>query len=96
MKKEIRSKETIKIEKGQTEIRVKTTIDNLKTYNEKIIKENIYLTTPENSPIEFYIKTQNRNNLGFAQITNNGPETYTIEKNDILGYLIEEKDIKKR
>ena len=54
MEKEIRSKENIEIKKGE-EVIIKTTIDNLKTYNEKIIKENIYLTTPENIPLDFYI-----------------------------------------
>lgn len=51
MEKEIRSKENIEIKKGEEEVIIKTTIDNLKTYNEKIIKENIYLTTPENIPL---------------------------------------------
>lgn len=95
MEKEIRSKENIEIKKGEEEVIIKTTIDNLRTYNEKIIKENIYLTTPENIPLDFYIKTQNGNNLGYIKISNDGPETYKIEKDSILGHLVEEKDINK-
>ncbi|MGM9878828.1 MAG: hypothetical protein ACI31R_02250 [Bacilli bacterium] len=95
MEKEIRSKENIELIKGANEQIIKTTIDNLKTYNEKIIKENIFLKVPENIPLDFYIKTKNGNNIGYIKISDNGPENYTIEKNDLLGHLIDEKTIPK-
>ncbi|MGN0992358.1 MAG: hypothetical protein ACI4PE_00225 [Bacilli bacterium] len=95
MEKEIRSKENIELLKGKKEVRVKTTIDNLRTYNERIIKENIYLTTPENAPYDFYIKTEKGNNIGYIKINEDGPETYTIEKDTILGHLVEESNINK-
>lgn len=99
MEKEIRSKENIEIKKGE-EVIIKTTIDNLKTYNEKIIKENIYLTTPENTPYDFYIKTENGNNIGYIKIADDGPRKYTVKQNELLGHLIEipksnDKNIKK-
>ena len=88
MEKEIRSKENIEIKKGE-EVIIKTTIDNLKTYNEKIIKENIYLTTPENTPYDFYIKTENGNiitAMGF-NMGNRAEEFLIGDKVDIVGTL---------
>lgn len=39
MEKEIRSKEEIILIKNQEEVKIKTTIENLKVYNEKITKK---------------------------------------------------------
>lgn len=86
MEKEIISKEEKLLVKGE-QTKIKTNIEHLKTYNEKIIKENIYLKTNTNIPIELYIKTSKGSNLAYVQIEENGPETYQINKDEQLGTL---------
>ena len=56
MNKEITSKEEKLLTKGE-ETTIKTNIEHLRTYNEKIIKENIFLEINKTIPIDFYIKT---------------------------------------
>lgn len=96
MEKEIKSKEEVTLKKDQGPVQIKTSIDYLKTYNEKILKENIYLTTKEDTPYDFYIKTENGLNKGFIEITEDGPKEYTVKQNEILGHLIEIKKQTKR
>ncbi len=86
MEKEIISKENITLTKGQT-TRIKTNIEHLRTYNEAIIKQNTFLETNKESPVDFYIKTSNGNNLGYITLEENGPETYQVEVNQYLGTL---------
>lgn len=95
MKKEIRSKENLKITKVANETKIKTSIEHLKTYNQKILKEKIYLMTPENTPLDFYIITKNSCNLGYVKLEKDDLESYEIKQNELLGYLVDEEEFEK-
>ena len=84
MQKDIISKETKTLVKG-TKTKIKTNIEHLKTYNEKIIKENTFLETEKNSPFDLYIITYKGYNL--AYITLESQETYTVKENQYLGTI---------
>ena len=84
MQKDIISKETKNLVKGN-KTKIKTNIEYLKTYNEKIIKENKFLETEKDSPFDLYIITNKGNNL--AYITLESQETYTVKENQYLGTI---------
>lgn len=88
MNKEIKSKQKVTLIKEAGPVQIKTTLDHLKTYYDKITKENVYLKTDENLPFDFYIKTEEKQNKGFVQLTEE-IEEYTIEKDTVLGHLVD-------
>ena len=93
MKKEIISRQEIKLSEDYTEIN--TNIKNLKTYNKKILENGIHLTTNLEG-IELMLKTKSGNNLIYAKMLNG--DNCLIKKGEVLGHLVDyvEKDSKTR
>lgn len=87
MKKEITSREQKIVTKQDGDTKIKTNIDNFKTYNHKILEADVYLITPENKSYEFYVQANTISNQGFIKIPKDGPKQCVIEKGEVLGYL---------